>query len=112
MKLEGNLLEMILDHVAERIAAKLAERPGACAPRYADANNNPLGSARAFLDAARRRDFPSFKRARNVVALWADVERYIESRQRPARVPANDLHDDRALLEAAGVRLRGGRGRR
>ncbi|WP_437961344.1 hypothetical protein WME76_18015 [Sorangium sp. So ce119] len=76
-------------------------------PRYATAKSNPLGSSRAFLDAHRRGDFATFKRRREVVALWTDVESWIESRK-PApreRKPVDDADDDRALLQRAGVRL-------
>lgn len=103
------LLDVLLDDLAERLADRLAQRQASgAAPRYADAKTNPLGSARAFLDAARRDAFPSFRRGRNVVALWTDVQGYIESRRRlpRERKPADPTEDDRALLEAAGVRLR------
>jgi hypothetical protein len=100
-------LDELLDDLAERIANRIAARGGAStpAPKYADARNNPLGSARAFLDAGRRGDFPTFKRARSVVALWSDVEAYIERRRRAPRAPDQEL-DDISELEAAGVRLR------
>ncbi|HVY46289.1 MAG TPA: hypothetical protein VHB21_10445 [Minicystis sp.] len=100
-------LDDLLDDLAERIAERLAARAagGPPSPKYADAKSNPLGSARAFLDAGRRGDFPTFKRARNVVALWSDVEAYIERRRRE-RPRVVEEQDDRALLEAAGVRLR------
>ena len=103
--LGSQALDALLDELAERVARKLAERSGREAPRYADARNNPLRSARAFLDAARRGDFPSFKRGREVVAHWAEVERHIERRRRRVTSTA-ELDDDRALLERAGVRLR------
>ncbi|WP_044966279.1 hypothetical protein [Sorangium cellulosum] len=77
-------------------------------PRYATAKLNPLGSARAFLDAGRRGHFATFKRRREVVALWTDVETWIESRKlaRRERKPVDDADDDRALLEKAGIPLR------
>jgi hypothetical protein len=79
--------------------------PACASPRYATATHNPIGSARAFLDAARAHKFPTFKRARAVCALWSDVEAWIESKKRaaPARNP-NSADDDRAILDAAGLR--------
>jgi hypothetical protein len=107
--LGSNVLDALLDELADRLVEKLAKRERGATPRFADARNNPLASSRAFLDAARRGDFPSFKRGREVVARWADVERYIESRGHSARIrtaaqPAID--EDRILLEQAGIRLR------
>ena len=103
----------VADWFVERVADRVVRRLEGTTSRstYADAKNNPLGSARAFLDAGRRGDFPTFKRGRQVVALWADVERYIQSKQRARRerTPADSAEDDRALLESAGVRLRGSR---
>jgi hypothetical protein len=77
--------------------------------RWATAKENPLGSTRSVLDAARRGAFPTYKRGREVVARWADVESFIMSRPceraaRPAKADALDA--ERAELEAAGVRLR------
>jgi hypothetical protein len=110
VRASSNLLDALLDDLADRLAERLAVRAGASSPRYADAKHNPLGSARAFLDAARRRDFATFRRGREVVARWADVEAWIESRKRPVQLPpAVPANDDRALLEASGVRLCGAR---
>jgi hypothetical protein len=83
-------VDAVADRFADRIVARIAP---ASADRFAGAKDNPLGSARAFLDAGRRGDFPTFKRGREVVARWADVLAYIEGRQcrrkaRPA-APAN-----------------------
>jgi hypothetical protein len=101
-------LGALLDAVADLLAAKVAERLSVPATRYADGKANPLGSRRAFLDAARRGDFPSFKRGREVVARWEDVVAYIESRPRDAPAArVDEAEDDRAALTAAGVRLRG-----
>lgn len=110
-----NVLDALLDELADRVAARLAGRlaPDPAA-RWAGAKDNPLGSARAFLDAGRRGEFPTFKRGREVVARWGDVQAYIEGRQcrRKARPrPAALLDPDerrRAQLRAAGV-LPGGR---
>src|SRR5215217_1821837 len=89
------VLDWLLTELAARIADALAERQatGGVAPRYATAQNNPIGSSRAFLDAG---------------PLWLDVEQWIESRKRPARERgAAPDDDDRAELERAGVSLRG-----
>ena len=101
-------LEAFLEALADRLADKLAARAAPPAPRYAIARENPIGSARAFLDAARRGDFPTFKRGRTVAALWADVERYVEGRRR--RTNTTPADDDRALLMKAGLRLHPGGG--
>lgn len=104
---QGSLVEALLADFAQRVAAELALLMGAPPARYATAKDNPFGAARPFLDAARRGDFESFKRGRNVAARWEDVEKYVESRKRPARHAApGGLEDDRALLAAHGVRLR------
>lgn len=104
-------LEVLADRVAERLAPLVSR---AEKPRYADGRNNPLGSERAFLDAARRGDFETFTRARRVTARWEDVERYVEGRKRRARPLTDDTGEDpeRAELEGAGVRLRPRRGSR
>jgi hypothetical protein len=111
----AGLLETLLDELADRLAARLAPRlaPDPAA-RWASAKDNPLDSARAFLDAGRRGEFPTFKRGREVVARWGDVQAYIEGRQcqrKPRPRPAAPLDPDerrRAQLRAAGV-LPGGR---
>ncbi|AUX33193.1 MULTISPECIES: hypothetical protein [Sorangium] len=83
-----------------RLAAELAvgiieqRQQAAAPPRYATAKHNPIGSSRAFLDAARRGDFPSHKVGREVRALWADVDAYILSR------PGSRRREERATLEA------------
>lgn len=106
--LEGFVVPLYHEFV-KRLAQDIAAQLAASAPRYADAGNNPLGTRRAFLAAGRRGDFPTFRRGREVVALWADVEAFIESRRRPvrARTPAQETGDDRVLLERSGIRLRG-----
>jgi hypothetical protein len=109
---DGSLAQLIgplLEQLADLVAEKVAQRAGNASPKYATAKQNPLGNERSFLDAARRGDFPSFKRSREVAALWSDVEQWIEQRKRPVRQkkrPATAADDNRALLEAAGIRLR------
>jgi hypothetical protein len=71
------LLDMLADALADRMTARLAKPQ---TPEYATAQNNPLGSARAFLDAGRRGDFAWFKKGRERVAKWSDVTAYMESR--------------------------------
>lgn len=89
--------ERLTDLLAPKVAELLRE------PEYADAKRNPLRSERAFLDAGRRGDFPTFKRCREVVAKWGDVEAYIKSRKVVPRTrtatPANDGLDAEALLD-------------
>jgi hypothetical protein len=95
----------ILVALADRLAPLLAERLTQARPRYADARSNPIGSPRAFLDAARRSDFPTFLRARRITALWADVEASIERRSRAQRPKPDPAADDVALLASAGIKL-------
>jgi hypothetical protein len=107
---QGSPLHAIVDGFADLLADKLASRMDKPSQRYADARNNPLGSERAFLDAARRGAFESFKRGRTVAARWEDVEKYVESCKRPARraVECAETDTDREELAKAGVRLRPG----
>ncbi|NUQ76819.1 MAG: hypothetical protein HUU21_25065 [Polyangiaceae bacterium] len=109
-------LDALLDELADRVAERITQRigkgiPTASGSEYYSANNNPLGSQRAFLDAARRKDFPSFKPGRTVLARREDVDRWIESHPRTRHEPSSDNPTDRDLLERAGVRLKG-KGRR
>jgi len=100
-------LDALLSELAARVADELVKRGAAGAvPHYATAKNNPIGSARAFLDAARARKFQSFKRGREVCAIWVDVEAWIESRKLAPRKRADPTDDDRALLDAVGIRPR------
>jgi len=85
----GALLDALADRLAERLWTRAALPQH---PEHASARDNPLGTARAFLDAGRRGDFPTFKRGREVVARWADVLAYIERRtiernDRPSLAP-------------------------
>lgn len=102
-------VDAVADRVADRIVARIAP---ASTDRFASAKDNPLASERAFLDAGRRGDFPTFKRGREVVARWADVLAYIEGRQckRKPRTatpkPAEPLTSEarrRAQLRAVGA---------
>ena len=70
-------LDDLADRIAERVVARVAPDPST---RWASARDNPIGSACAFLDAARRGDFSTGKRGREIVARWADVEAYIAAR--------------------------------
>ena len=97
-----HLLDALIDVLAERVADKMAARMGASSPRYATARSNPIGSPRGFLDAARRGDFPTFRRGRCVAALWAEVESYVERRKLPGS-PEQD--EDRAALLRKGLVL-------
>lgn len=103
-------LTHLLDQILPQLAALLQPHLALIETRrYATAKNNPLESRRGFLDAAARGDFPSFKRSRSVVALWQDVETFIESRPRTSSVRAEETlsedDEDRAMLVAGGIRL-------
>jgi hypothetical protein len=66
-----------------------------------------MGTERGFRAACARGAFPSFPRGRKLSARWEDVERYIESRQRPVRAADDpDLDALRDELADAGVQLR------
>ena len=102
----GAFLDALADRLADRLVSRIAPDP---ATRWACAKDNPIGSARAFLDAGRRGDFETCKRGREVVARWADVVAYIEGREckrkprpRPA-APLDPAARRRAQLVAAGV---------
>jgi hypothetical protein len=96
--------------LAAELAPLLVAMMGApTSPRYADAKDNPYGSERAFKEAARNGEFPTFLRVRRTTALWTDVERAIEGHQRAKRAPvvvATQEDDDRAELAGLGVRLK------
>ena len=98
-KLTPTLQTLIATAIAELLA------PTSASPKYADAKNNPLGSPNAFLVAARRNDFATFRRKRRITALWVDVERWLEGRKRPSVVRASSL-DGRALLAQSQAKKR------
>ena len=104
------LLEGVVQKFEQRLDDLLSGQAQHQTPRYADAKNNPLGKARAFLDAGRRGEFPTFKRSREVVARWSDVEQYIERRGK-APQQSSTVDDDLELLRKAGVPVRGDSGR-
>ncbi|KYF66856.1 hypothetical protein [Sorangium cellulosum] len=72
--------------MAAEIAADLLEQRMRApnAPRYATPKENPLGSARAFREAAAAGAFKTFRRGKQTAALWADVEAWMMSRPPPA----------------------------
>lgn len=105
------LIQVIAARVAEHLSAR------ASTPPHATAENNPLGSSRAFLRAARDGSFPSFRAGRAVTARWADVVAFLESRpitrapqaaeEPPAEEsPATDDDRRRKALLGAGVQMR------
>ena len=104
----NELVERFFERLAQRITHSTLTARGS---EYYSASENPLGSRRAFLDAAHRGDFPSYKAGRRVLAKRADVHHWIESRPRKHSEPPPDDVSNRALLEGVGVRL-GGKGRR
>lgn len=66
-------------------------------PKWADKSCNPYGSARAFLDAARRNEFKTFRRKRRITAEWSEVAAAIERtrgagrKAKPAAAPTLDI---------------------
>ncbi len=107
------------DHIASKVVEKLTPTlhalittaiaevvvPTSASPKYADAKNNPLGSSNAFLVAARRNDFATFRRKRRITALWVDVERSLEGRKPPSSAHADPLNGH-ALLEQSHAKKR------
>ena len=91
----------LVERVARRVVELLRADAPAVTPRYADARDNPLGSPRAFADAARRGDFPTFRRSRRVTALWCDVAAWIESRPAKRSRCVPDELDPAKLLTSA-----------
>lgn len=109
----ADVLDALVDLLAERVAEKLADRlaPPSAPPDLASARNNPLGSGRAFLDAARAGRFESWRRGREVVARWSDVAAYDRARLRPRPAPSPapadpDAHRE-AVLRRAGLLPKG-----
>jgi hypothetical protein len=70
------LLGRVADLVAERCRSGTNGHGGGA---YYTSTDNPLKSARAFRDAARRGEFESFKLGRLIAAKQADVHAWIES---------------------------------
>ncbi len=98
-------LDGILDLLADKLAERLATQRSDAAPFY-DADTAPV-KRRQFLEAARRGEFPSFKRGKKVLARREDVERWIESgaRERTASAPARPDESDEQLLARSGILL-------
>lgn len=106
MKQPGETCTLDLKPIVNAIVEAITSRIGSASPHeetFCHSRNNPLGSARAFLNAARRGDFASFRAGRRVLARRSDVEAWILSRERSVRPSRND---DVELLRAAGVRVR------
>ncbi|WP_434042272.1 MULTISPECIES: hypothetical protein [Sorangium] len=76
----------VLATMAAEIAADLLEKrmKAPSAPRYATPKENPLGSARAFREAAAAGAFKTFRRGKQTAALWADVEAWMVAQPPPA----------------------------
>jgi hypothetical protein len=92
------------DALVEAVAAAAQHPAPAPPPDLATAKHNPLGSPRAFLDAARRGAYPSYRRGREVVARWEDVAAYDRARLRPRATREAAAGDpagkDQAILRA------------
>jgi hypothetical protein len=100
LPLVNAMLERLADLVVQRLRAG-SEVQGS----YYTTQSNPLNSARAFRDAARRGHFRSFKLGRMIAAQKADVHAWIESRKvRPPSAPeAKPLSEDEAMLQEFGL---------
>jgi hypothetical protein len=105
-RLPEDQAQEIVERTARRVVELLQAGTAAAstATRYADSLDNPLGSARAFADAARRGDFPTFRKSRRVTALWTDVETWIQSRPAKRRGPGDAIDPALLLASALGSR--------
>lgn len=103
MQLSQETIEAIAAVVVERLRG-VVPAVATVAPEWADKFTNPYGSERAFLDAARRGEFKTFRRCRRVTARWADVAAAIERKPHQPRaaqpVPAEDVNIDELLASA------------
>lgn len=114
--MEAALEALLRRVVREELANVLASMGIRATPEHATAKSNPLGSERAFLDAARKGTFPTFKLGREIAARWADVQAYAERRtitrstlaEAPPieSAPTDPDEARRATLDRAGVVLR------
>jgi hypothetical protein len=99
------LIEIIVrkaaELAAEIIVARLRHEPGLGAPLYATAQHNPLGSKRAFLNAARAKKFTTFKRGRNVAAMWSDVDAWMRQCPEQRRESPGELSLEEELAMAS-----------
>jgi hypothetical protein len=107
---------MLLDHVAETVATRLLSMADVLADRvatriatlarvhddYYTQHSNPLGK-RQFLEAARRREFPSFPVGRLVLARRSDVNAWIESHERSCADETGCAVDPAAAFAAKGI---------
>ena len=110
----GPLLGALVDALATAVAAKLESHRAERAPeepRYYSAVDNPLGSSRAFLDAARRGAFPTYRPGKMLLALRSDVHAWIErcpvQRAAPPVTHAPQGADvtNKELLRRSGIHL-------
>lgn len=87
-------LSPMVQRVVEEALGKALHAAQARHPEWADKNSNPCGSARAFLDAARRKEFKTFRRNRLVTARWAEVQEAIEKRKKKRAGKAGEVDVD------------------
>lgn len=93
-------LQGLLESFGEAIAAEVARNAVEAVlakkqvPQYATAKNNPLGSPRSFLNAARANKFKSFKKGRETAAKWDEVAAYVESTGRTRRKQTSQADAD------------------
>ena len=103
-------LDLLADALAEHSAAKLHTQLTA-GPRCYPAEDDPLALRRAFPGAPRRRQSPSFRRGKHLLARRKDADACIEARPNEARAPDRACHLEHLLWE--GLRpigtARGGR---
>jgi hypothetical protein len=101
------LIEVLRDAALEAFREAAAEERK---PKFATSKHNPLGNARKFLDAGRRKAFPMRRVGRDNVALWVDVEAYMQSCPEPKKRPRDEDDIDAADLLAASLGRRRRRG--
>jgi hypothetical protein len=82
----------LAEHLMPRLNAVIeaaVERTlsGRAHPEWADKFSNPYGSERAFLEAARRCEFKTFRRNRRITAAWTDAVAAIKRTRGAGRKP-------------------------
>ena len=87
------LAQCLAARTADVVLQRLRQEPGFGAPLYATAKHNPLGSRKAFLSAARRGAFKTFRRGREVAAHWKDVEEWMLKSQDIEGEPSTLEHE-------------------
>lgn len=108
----GNVLDVLLDELAERLAAKILERQAPPADELVTRKTAPIAMRVWDRYAGKPDGFPAFKNGRRIVAKRSDVMAFLErqpvERGRSVERTGDVLEDGYREL-AADVRRRGAR---